>query len=176
MTRHHAESNINILLTRNLSFDSGVRQLSHILIMPLYCFWAKSNNRTCGRFEYDVTWSCFCFDFVRSHAQCDCCAIVCWRGCGMGWRGVRLKLDVQGEVGGKNLDVDGQGGGGGSCNLDNIHGHHMCIVPYYIHRTKRKPITRFCMITLFYNNTPPSRRDNLKETEKEYLKSETEVY
>ena len=26
---------------------------------------------------------------------------------------VRLKLDVQGQVGGRSLDVDGQGGGGG---------------------------------------------------------------
>ena len=26
MARHHAEANINILLTRNLPFDSGVRQ------------------------------------------------------------------------------------------------------------------------------------------------------
>ena len=32
---------------------------------------------------------------------------------GEGWgRGVRLKLDVQGQGGGKSLDVDGQWGGG----------------------------------------------------------------
>ena len=30
MTRHHAESNINILLTRNLPIDSGARQWSHL--------------------------------------------------------------------------------------------------------------------------------------------------
>ena len=31
MTRSHAEPNIDILLTRNLSFDPDVRQLSHPL-------------------------------------------------------------------------------------------------------------------------------------------------
>ena len=36
MNRHHAESN-NILLTRNLSIDSGVRQQSHPIMMPLHC-------------------------------------------------------------------------------------------------------------------------------------------
>ena len=76
-------------------------------MIPLHCLWAKSNNRTRGHFECDVTWFCFYFDFVRSHARCDCCSIVCWID-----RGVRLKLDVQGQGGGKFLDVDGQGVGG----------------------------------------------------------------
>ena len=53
--------------------DSGVGQRSHPLMIPLHCLWAKSNNRTCGQFEGDVTWFCFCFDFVR----CTCCSIVC---------------------------------------------------------------------------------------------------
>ena len=60
-----------------------------------------------GQLEFDVTWLCFCFNFVRSHARCGCCSIVCWRGRGLG---VRLKLDVQGQGGGKVLDVDGQRG------------------------------------------------------------------
>ena len=76
MTRHHAESN-NILLTRNLPIDSGIRQWSHPLMIPLHCLWAKSNNRTRGEFEWDVTWFCFYFEFVRSHARCGCCSIVC---------------------------------------------------------------------------------------------------
>ena len=78
MTRHHAEPN-NILLTRNLPFDSDVRLRSHPLMIPLHFLWAKSNNRAHGQFECDVTWFCFCFDFVRSHARCSCCSIVCLR-------------------------------------------------------------------------------------------------
>ena len=46
MTRHHTEPNINILLTKNLPFDSDIRQFSHSLMIPLHCLWAKSNNRT----------------------------------------------------------------------------------------------------------------------------------
>ena len=76
-------------------------------MIPLHCFWAESNNRMRGQLEFDVTWLCFCFNFVRSHARCGCCSIVCWRGWGLG---VRLKLDVQGQGGGKILDVDGQRG------------------------------------------------------------------
>ena len=106
MNRHHAESNINILLTRNLPIDSGVRQWSHPLMIPLHCLWAKSNNRTRGQFECDVTWFCFCFHFVRSHARYCYCSIVCWRAWGRGRR-VRLKLDVQSQVGEKISDVDG---------------------------------------------------------------------
>ena len=67
LTRHHAEPNINILLTRNLPFGSGVTQWSYPLMIPMHCLWAKSNNRTHGQFDCDVTWFCFCFDFVRSH-------------------------------------------------------------------------------------------------------------
>ena len=79
MTRHHAEPNINILLTRNLPSDSGIRQWSHPLMIPLYCLWAKSNSRTCGKFECDVTFFCFCFDFVCSNVRCVCSSIVCLR-------------------------------------------------------------------------------------------------
>ena len=112
MTRHHSESNI---IFRNL-LDSDVRQCSHSLIISLHYLQAKSNNRTCDQFEYDVNWFCFCFDFVRSLAWCGCCSIVYWRVCGCVGAGgregglVRLKLDVQGQGGGEILDVDGQGG------------------------------------------------------------------
>ena len=36
MTRHHAEPNINILLTRNLPFDTDARHGSHDLMIPLF--------------------------------------------------------------------------------------------------------------------------------------------
>ena len=74
MTRHHAEPN-NRLLARNLPFDLDVRQWSHPLMIPFHCLWVKLNKRTRGQFEYGVTW--FCTDFVRSHARCDCCSIIC---------------------------------------------------------------------------------------------------
>ena len=45
-------------------------------MIPWHCLWAKSNNRARGQFECDVTWFCFCFDFIRSHAWCGCCSIV----------------------------------------------------------------------------------------------------
>ena len=47
LTRHHTELKI-ILLTRNLPCDSDVKQWSHLLMIPLHCLWAKSNNRTRG--------------------------------------------------------------------------------------------------------------------------------
>ena len=72
MTRHHAKPNINTLLTRNFPFEFDTGQWSHPLMIPLHCLWAKSNNRTRGQFECDVTWFCFCFDFVRSHVRCGC--------------------------------------------------------------------------------------------------------
>ena len=65
VTRHPAEPN-NILLTRNLPFESDVRQWSHPVMIPLHCLWDKSNNTTRGQFEHDVTCFCFCFNFVRS--------------------------------------------------------------------------------------------------------------
>ena len=86
MTWDHAASNINILinilLTRNLPIVSGVRQWSHPLMIPLHCLWAKLNNKTHGQFECDLTWFCFRFDFIRSHARCGCCSSVGWRGWG----------------------------------------------------------------------------------------------
>ena len=52
MTRRLAEADINILLIRNFPFDPDVRQGSHTLMVPLL---VKSNNRTRGQFECDVT-------------------------------------------------------------------------------------------------------------------------
>ena len=69
MTRLHAETNINILLTRNLPFDSDVRQWSHPLMIQLHFLWAKLNNRMRGQFECDLIWICFCYGFVRSYAR-----------------------------------------------------------------------------------------------------------
>ena len=62
MSRHHVKPNINTLLTRNLSFDSDVRQW----MITMHCLWAKSNNRACGQFDRDLTCffcCCFCFMF-----------------------------------------------------------------------------------------------------------------
>ena len=47
------------------------------------------------------------------------------RGWGSGW--VRLKLDVQGQGGGRILVLAGQRGGGLE-KLENFHGSHMCII------------------------------------------------
>ena len=66
---YHAEP--NNILTRNLPFDSYFRQWSH----PLRCSWVKSKNRMPGQLECYVTW--FCFDFVRLHARCGFCSVVC---------------------------------------------------------------------------------------------------
>ena len=79
ITRHHAEPNINILLTKSLPFDYGLRQWSHSLMIPVHFLWIKSNNRARVQFECDVTWFCFCFDFVPLHTHCGCCSIVCLR-------------------------------------------------------------------------------------------------
>ena len=75
-TRHHSEPNINILLTSNFSFDSNFRQWSHLLMIPLQCLWGSNNGKR-GQFECEVTWFYLCFGFVRSHALCGCCSIVC---------------------------------------------------------------------------------------------------
>ena len=125
MTRHHAESNIDILLTRNLPFDSGVRQWSHPLMMPLRCLCAKSSNRTRGQFEHDVTWFCFCFDFVHSLAWCCCCSIVCWRS----GRGDLFKIGRPRSRGWKMVVHRWTRGMEGSWKLNSFHGRHMCIVP-----------------------------------------------
>ena len=77
LTSAYGKPNINMLLRRNLPIDSGVGQWSHSLMIQLHCLWAKSNDRMPGQFECDVTWFCFYFEFIRLHARCSCCSIVC---------------------------------------------------------------------------------------------------
>ena len=60
MNRHHGN---NLLLARNLPFNSDVRWWSHPLMIPMHCFWAKSNNRMSGQFEYGFTLLFFLFFF-----------------------------------------------------------------------------------------------------------------
>ena len=122
MTRQHAESNINILLTRNLLNDSGVRQWSHSLMMPLYCLSTKSNNKTSGQFECDMTWFCFCFDFIGTHALEDANG----RGC-EGW--ISFKNEHPSSRGWKKFQRRWTEGGKGYWKLNNFHGRHMRIVP-----------------------------------------------
>ena len=62
MTRHLDEPNINILLTRNLPFDSDVRKESHPLMIPFYAY-----NRTRAQFECDVLG----FVFVSNSLTCS---------------------------------------------------------------------------------------------------------
>ena len=68
-----------VLLTISLPFDCDIRQWSHPLRILLHCFRDKLNNKARGQFEFDLTWFCFCFDFVRSHARCTCYSIFCLR-------------------------------------------------------------------------------------------------
>ena len=63
-----------------------------MLSQPLHCLKTKSNNKTRGEFECNVTWFCFCFDFVRSHARCGCCSIVCRIEWGKGSRSRGWKI------------------------------------------------------------------------------------
>ena len=76
MTRRHAQPNIKMLLTRSLPFDSYVREWSHPLMQWYHCIICGL-NRTRGEIECDVIWFCFDFYFVRLHARCSCCSIVC---------------------------------------------------------------------------------------------------
>ena len=67
MARHHAVSNINILLIRNHPIDFGVRQWSHPLMIPLHCLCAKLNNRMRSLFECDAWLGFGFFWFVYMH-------------------------------------------------------------------------------------------------------------
>ena len=70
MTRDHSN---NILLTRNLPFDSDVGEA----ILYLYHWIVCGLNRTIERVvNLNVTWLCFCSYFVHSHGQSGCCCIV----------------------------------------------------------------------------------------------------
>ena len=128
MTRHHAESNINILLTRNLPIDSDVRHWSHSLMMQLHYLWAKLNKRTCGQFKCDVTWFCFCFNFVRLHARCSYCSIVCFLFFVAFFGGDSFKIGCSKSRGWENFGLRWTGAEG-SWKLDNFQRRHLCIVP-----------------------------------------------
>ena len=93
--RYHAESNINILLTRNLTIDSSVRQWSHLLMIPLHSLWAKSSNSMRGQFECDVTLVLFLFWF-RSFT----CTVRFLSHSLLERLGIGLNLDVLGWTGG----------------------------------------------------------------------------
>ena len=67
------------IIDKKSSFWLWCRQWSHPLMIQLPCLLAKSNNRTRGQFECDVTWFRFCFNFVCSHARCGCFSVVCLR-------------------------------------------------------------------------------------------------
>ena len=130
MTRYHAESNINILLPRDLPIDSGDRQWSHPLMIPLYCFWAKSNNTTHGQFECGMTWFCFCsFTCTLRLLFHSLLERMCM------WEGL-FKIGRPRSRGWKNFGRRWTRcvcvcvwRGGGSWKLDNFHGCHLCIVP-----------------------------------------------
>ena len=79
MTKHHAEPNVNILLTRNISFDSDVIRWSHPLTRPLYCLWANWNNKRLVNLKMTWLGLFFFFDFVCSQARYGCCSILCLR-------------------------------------------------------------------------------------------------
>ena len=49
----------------------------------------------------------------------------------VGGGGVRLKLNVQGQGGGRILDIDGEGEWG-VLKIGNFYRHHMCIIPKVI--------------------------------------------
>ena len=63
VNRHHVESNIIILLTRNLPISSDARQWSHPLMIPKWTIECVAN--------LNVTWLDFVFvliSFVRMHS------------------------------------------------------------------------------------------------------------
>ena len=64
MTRYYAEPNINLLFTRNLRIDSGVRKWSHPLTIP---FTVCGLYRTIQRVvNLNMTWLGFVFVLVLS--------------------------------------------------------------------------------------------------------------
>ena len=79
ITRYHDEPN-NILVTRNIPFESDVRQWSDPLMIPLHCLWAKLNNTMRGQFNVTLLGFVYVLIlFVRSYARWVCSSIVCLR-------------------------------------------------------------------------------------------------
>ena len=128
MNRYHAESSINILLTRNLLFDSDIRRWRHPLMIPLHYLLANLNNRMRGQFECDVTCFHFCFEILCSHALCRCCSIVCLR-----FQVVQIK-QIYYKSSTKNVVVINERYFviflNNFLKLDNLNERHMCIIPY----------------------------------------------
>ena len=122
MTIHHVESNIDMLLTRNLPIDSGVREWS---------LWAKSNNTMRGQLRSIWIGSnllLYLFGFCSFKS--------------MMWLLFHSLLERLVAVGGKGSFKSGRSrwrwkkgfrqidrDGGRSWKLDNFHGCHMCIIP-----------------------------------------------
>ena len=96
--------------------DSGIRHRSRPLMIPFNCLRTKSNNRTPGQFECDVSRFCFCLISFRYTMRLLFNSLLESSVCG--GRGVCLKI----------LNVDEQGGWA-SYKLQNFHGRHKCIVP-----------------------------------------------
>ena len=141
MIRHHAEPNINILSTRNLLFDSDVRQWSRPLMIPMHSLFAKSSNRKRDQFECDVIWFCFCFDFVcsqeRYHLE----------------RGDAFEIGRPRSRGWKNFGRR-WARGGRSWKVNNFCGRHMCIIPncccfksfVWVYKTRVPVFSYFCRL------------------------------
>ena len=96
MTRYHAESNINILSTRNLLIESDIRQWSHPYNDTIALLWAKANNRT--RILKEFWFRSLTYTVKLSFHNL--------------LERIGLKLDVQGRGGGNILDIEGQRGWG----------------------------------------------------------------
>ena len=62
MTRHHVESIIDKISSCCLLCQTVKPCFNDTIALFV---GTMSNNRTCGQFECDMTWLCFCFDFVR---------------------------------------------------------------------------------------------------------------
>ena len=130
-----------MLLARNLPINAGVRQWSHTLMIPLHRLWTKSNNRTCGQFEYDMTWFCLCFLFICSYARFGCCSIVCLKEWGLeelvgGWEGWSLFNFWLPTCRRWNSFECWWTWGKRFWKLDNFDGRHICIVPKDLHRLR----------------------------------------
>ena len=76
MTRHHAN---NILLARNLPFDTDVNEVKPSFndTTALFCGLNRTIERMVALNMTCLNFFLFLFDFVHSHARCGCSSIVC---------------------------------------------------------------------------------------------------
>ena len=80
MTKHHAQSNINILLTRNLLHFTLTLD-SEAILYSYHCI-VCGINRTMDRVvSFNVTWLSFVFVLILfvHNTRCGCCSIACLR-------------------------------------------------------------------------------------------------